>query len=366
MRSNRITILLVLAVIMTSFVSQPYTTSALKNSNLSNKEFENAMNDISEKDPGTYVTSNRVHNEGSYLQVPFTSLLKLDIQNKAYIGVATDQNYSYIAKLKPGIAFIIDIQRPVMLQHLLYKALFTMAESRVDFARLLLNRTGNSIDEIIDSKESKEKTEVEKTAEKIITLLDKDYGIDLSEEDKRIIKEIYLDFYLNGAYITCGTGPGNVPFKELIRQTDTSGQKGHYLWSDEDFAFLKNMSEKNLIIPLVGDFAGTKCISELGKWLKKRKLKVGIFYTSSVEYWIGERKNNFAVWSIWISNLKALPWSENAVIVRATFGSTFFNEHPRYRKGDSWISIASYVRDFLSRCSTKICGKEELIKKYID
>src|SRR5438876_12289748 len=41
-----------------------------------------------------------------------------------YLGVGPEQNFSYIAALRPRIVFIFDIRRENMLEHLIYKALF--------------------------------------------------------------------------------------------------------------------------------------------------------------------------------------------------------------------------------------------------
>ena len=41
-----------------------------------------------------------------------------------YLGVGPEQNFTYIAAIKPRIAFIADIRRGNLQLHLLYKALF--------------------------------------------------------------------------------------------------------------------------------------------------------------------------------------------------------------------------------------------------
>ena len=53
----------------------------------------------------------------------------------AYIGVGPDQNFSYIARIRPSVAYIIDIRRDNLLLHLLFKALFARAPDRVDVSR---------------------------------------------------------------------------------------------------------------------------------------------------------------------------------------------------------------------------------------
>ena len=58
----------------------------------------------------------------------------------AYVGVGPDQNFTYIAALKPRIAFIVDIRRQNMLLHLMYKALIEMSPTREEFLSRLFSR----------------------------------------------------------------------------------------------------------------------------------------------------------------------------------------------------------------------------------
>src|SRR5207249_3483053 len=57
-----------------------------------------------------------------------------------YLGVGPEQNFTYIAALKPKIAFIFDIRRQNMVEHLMYKALFELSTDRIDFLSKLLSR----------------------------------------------------------------------------------------------------------------------------------------------------------------------------------------------------------------------------------
>ncbi len=51
-----------------------------------------------------------------------------------------EQNFTYIAKIRPRIAFIMDIRRQAVLQHLMYKAVFQRTNDRVQFLAFLLSR----------------------------------------------------------------------------------------------------------------------------------------------------------------------------------------------------------------------------------
>ena len=57
-----------------------------------------------------------------------------------YVGVGPDQNFTYVSAMRPRIAFIVDIRRQNMLQHLMYKALIEMSSDRAEFLARLFSR----------------------------------------------------------------------------------------------------------------------------------------------------------------------------------------------------------------------------------
>jgi hypothetical protein len=68
---------------------------------------------------GYFDTDNLISNESSYLHV-MGALREVDVRGGAYIGVGPDQNFSYIARVRPSIAFIIGIRRDNLLEHLFF------------------------------------------------------------------------------------------------------------------------------------------------------------------------------------------------------------------------------------------------------
>src|SRR5205085_7796633 len=88
---------------------------------------------------GDFDTDNLISNERTFLEV-IPALKAAGTTGGAYIGVGPDQNFSYIAQLRPSIAFIIDIRRDNMLLHLLFKALFELSRTRVEYLSLLCGR----------------------------------------------------------------------------------------------------------------------------------------------------------------------------------------------------------------------------------
>ena len=62
------------------------------------------------------------------------------VHGGAYVGVGPDQNFTYIAEMRPAIAFIIDVRRDNLLLHLLFKALFELSRTRIEYLAQLLGR----------------------------------------------------------------------------------------------------------------------------------------------------------------------------------------------------------------------------------
>ena len=100
--------------------------------------FARLIRDLSE--PGGYFdTDNLISNETSYLHA-VSGLESLQIEGGAYIGVGPSQNFSYIAAIRPSVAFIVDIRRDNLLQHLFFKSLFLLSDTRAEYLALWLGK----------------------------------------------------------------------------------------------------------------------------------------------------------------------------------------------------------------------------------
>src|SRR5215813_9957617 len=105
---------------------------------LSAAEFSRLSREFSE-DGGYFNSDNFTSNETAYLTV-IDKLRQLGGTGGAYVGVGPEQNFTYIAKIRPRIAFIVDIRRQAVIQHLMYKAVFQLAPDRVQFLSRLFSR----------------------------------------------------------------------------------------------------------------------------------------------------------------------------------------------------------------------------------
>src|SRR5580765_7660848 len=107
---------------------------------ISDAAFWRMITDYSEAD-GYFPYENFVSNEDAFLTV--ISYLKQTVKaDGVYFGVGPEQNFTYINAVHPRMAFIVDIRRQNMLEHLFYKAIFELSIDRADFlSRLFCRKT---------------------------------------------------------------------------------------------------------------------------------------------------------------------------------------------------------------------------------
>jgi hypothetical protein len=95
--------------------------------------------------------------------------------------------------------------------------------------------------------------------------------------------------------------------------TDASGQRRSFLASPEAFEYVKALHTRNLIIPVVGDFAGDKALRAVGKYLRDRQAIVGAFYLSNVEQYLGREGR----WHVFCENVASLPMDQTSSFIRS-------------------------------------------------
>src|SRR5215213_5647932 len=88
---------------------------------------------------GSFQSDNLLSNELS-LQYVIPDLLKTAKPGRVYMGVGPEQNFTYIAALKPAMVFIVDVRRGNLQLHLWYKALFETSTDRADFVGKLFSK----------------------------------------------------------------------------------------------------------------------------------------------------------------------------------------------------------------------------------
>jgi hypothetical protein len=129
--------------------------------------------------------------------------------------------------------------------------------------------------------------------------------------------------YIFHAFLDAGTGlsygyqvPGGVTptYAQLMSETDGMGRNWSYLATEENFRAIKEMERKNLIIPVVGDFAGQKALPAVGRYLAEHGATVSAFYTSNVERYLFEDPLK---WSEFYRTVEKFPLSSSSTFIRA-------------------------------------------------
>jgi hypothetical protein len=107
-------------------------------------------------------------------------------------------------------------------------------------------------------------------------------------------------------------------YGELMMESDGLGNQRSYLANEENFRVLRDMQRNNLIVPLVGDFAGEKAIKAVGNYLRDNGATVTAFYTSNVEQYLFQSDD----WKKFFSNVGSLPLDSSSTFIRAVFNYT--------------------------------------------
>jgi hypothetical protein len=293
---------------------------------LTDREFWSLSDSLSE--PNGYFRSDNLLSNEQGLQYVIPDLLKRTATGGVYLGVGPEQNFTYIAALKPKIAFIIDIRRGNLLLQLMYKALFELSADRADFMSKLftkrrtegLGRQSTATDLVNGYWDVRTSDEPVYRAnfQAIVDLLTKKHGFPLSPEDIDGIEYVYHSFYWFGPNITYssssnGTSGGRGTYAALMMLTDLAGVSRGFLATEENFAILKDLEARNLIVPVVGNFAGPKALRAVGQYLRERGATVSAFYLSNVEQYL----NQDLLWDRFCANVATMPLTEQSTFIRS-------------------------------------------------
>jgi hypothetical protein len=287
---------------------------------------------LSEPD-GAFDTDNLISNERSYLEV-VPALIAGGVSGGAYIGVGPDQNFSYIARIKPAIAYILDIRRDNLLLHLLFKALFARAPDRAAYLSLLTGRSSPrappggwaaaSLARLVADVEAAPRlpTGSLHTLRAAVNAAIGDYGVPLARDDLARIERFHATFIERGLELRFNSHgrpprPHYPTLRELILATDRDGRAWHYLADERDYQFVRQLQMQDLIVPVVGDVSGPHALRAIGRTIAARGERVSAFYISNVEtYLYGGAYARFA------ANVNLLPRGPRSVMIRSIFGGS--------------------------------------------
>lgn len=311
-------------------------------------------------EPGGYFDSdNIITNEASYLQIA-SQLEKQHVHGGVYIGVGPDQNFSYIALIRPSIAFMLDIRRDNLLEHLLFKSYFEVARNRLEYLCLLLGKpapsdidkwTGRPMQEVLAyiGGTKVDSAFVAGTRRASNARIDR-YGVPLDPRDRQVIdryRSIFVSDGLDVRYSSLGrNNRNNYPsFARLMLETDRAGRQLSYLADETAYQFVRSMQLRDRIVPVVGNVAGDKAVKAIAQYAAEHHENVEAFYLSNVEQYLMTREGGFDDYA---RNVKLLPHDSSGVIIRSYFGG-FTMAHPLYvpSAGNLSASMIEPIDSFL-------------------
>ena len=221
-------------------------------------QFAQQVAALSERE-GYFDTDNLISNESSYQQV-LPELRRRNVRGGAYIGVGPDQNFTYIATTRPSMAFIVDVRRDNLLLQLLFKALFTLSRTRVDYLAQLLGRPvpaeveswrAAPIDRLVSYVDAPVASPqaIDALRARVDAAVTRS-GVTLSAEDLRTIDRFHRRFIEEGVSLrfqSTGRPPRSYypTYRQLLTDTDGSGRQANYLASEDAFQFLKGLQARD-------------------------------------------------------------------------------------------------------------------------
>jgi hypothetical protein len=303
-----------------------YRTYPLPGDSLSVPDFVRLMTDLSERE-GYFDSDNFVSNERGYLKI-LPDLRQQGVRGGVYLGVGPDQNYSYIACVRPRLAIIVDIRRQNALEHLYFKALFQLSPNRTHYLQRLFGRKipnlpcaqgACGISELLRliNQSSPDRTfAADRIAEAVQAIQSWNAGLSAADfESIRFIAQTFVSQGPDLKFSSYNRAPrAHYPtYRQLLEETDSEGIQSNYLATEDSFLFIKKLHHENRILPIVGDLGGPSALLKTAQELRRRKMELTCFYVSNVEFYLFGSER----WSVYLRNLASLPCAANACIIRS-------------------------------------------------
>jgi hypothetical protein len=262
-------------------------------------------------------------------------LIKTAKPGRVYLGVGPEQNFPYIIALKPALAIIFDVRRGNLHEHLLYKALFEMSSDRAEFLSGLFSRArpdgltkASSVDALMTAYDAVVPTEelYRSNLKAVSEWLTVKHGFALHPDDLAGIDYVYkMAFYAGGPQLSYNMGRGgrggapgfggrggNMGTYAVIQALDDgTGLNRGVLANEENWNVMKDLETRNLLVPVVGDFGGSKAIRAVGKYLKEQGAVVSAYYLSNVEQYL----NRSGTEQAFLCNVSTLPLDDASTFI---------------------------------------------------
>jgi hypothetical protein len=303
---------------------------------LSDQEFWSLSESLSEPAGAFTLSDNLLSNEPHLAE----NVRRLPRGGGVYIGVGPEQNFSYIAGMRPAMAFIVDIRRENRSLHLFYKALFDLSADRAEFVSRLFSRrrpagldSSAGVEEIFRSYDALPRSPDLFAAtrtlvrERLLTTR----GLPLPQGDLEWIDRVFKAFYDAGPEIQFW-GSSDVDavqptYRWLMTAKDMTGRSRSYLATEDGYRFVRNLQSKNLIVPVIGDFGGPSAIRRVGDYVRAHHDVVQVFYGSNV--------------GVYLTNQQTRAYCASLATLPAAWQQTWFVERDGVRLLDSKLKDCS-------------------------
>jgi hypothetical protein len=316
-------------------------------SRLGDQEFRQLMTEASEPE-GTFPRENLTSNELLF-QTVIPELVERTRPGGVYLGVGPEQNFTYIAAVRPAMAVIFDIRRDNLLLQLMYKAIFELSADRAAFVSMLFSkprpagiRAGASAAELFAAFGDLPSDEAlhQQNLRSIESQLLDEHRLPLSAEDIAGLEATYEAFRFRGFAVRYFP-----TYVDLMTATDSAGVNRSYLADEETFALLKDLQARNLVVPVVGDFGGPKAIRAVARYLRERGATVSTFYLSNVEQYLYQDGK----WQAFCRNVTALPLDRSSTFIRSSSRGRF-----GFRRGfgGGFASMLGAISEEIESCSS--------------
>jgi hypothetical protein len=255
----------------------------------------------------------------------------------------------------------------------MYKALIELSADRAEFISRLFSKKrpaglgpASTVEQLFAAFDEVETNQAlyRANVRAIEDHLVKHHGFKLSADDLQQLEGIYWHFFWEGpglrytmstgvpngfggrgSYFSRGGFGGNFPsYEDLVQQADWDGRSRSYLASEDAFAFLKAFEERNLIVPVVGNFAGPKALRAVGKYVREHREVVTAFYVSNVEQYLFQD----GIWPEFCRNVAVLPLDETSTFIRSVSSRMGYAGPMQWTDGRATVldPIKATVRDF--------------------
>ncbi len=300
---------------------------------LTDAQFWATSQALSEPD-GYFRSDNLLSNELSYPEV-MAPLVERARSGGVYLGVGPEQNFNYIVRLRPRMVFITDVRRGNLHTQLMYKALFEMSTNRVEFVERLFSRTRPAgltadapVTELMSAFQAAApaaEAVYQSNFEAIRQHLTVTRALPLPKDDLDGIEWVYSNFYRFGPHITYnsstnGGGRGSqATYTGLMTAADEAGAPQSYLASEATFQVMKDLEQRNLVVPVVGNFGGPKALKAIGQYVRDHGSVVMAFYLSNVEQYLIQD----GIWGAFCANVAAMPLDARSTFIRSEQGDRY-------------------------------------------